>query len=291
MARVRILQGMRTGALKALGSIPPVVVQLLELMALASMPCMAWPDDGPWSASIGATTDYVYRGISQTYDRGALQLGANYQSSVGWFAGAWGSNVDPYPHAQSALELDLYTGFRQPLSDDFNAGFTYTHYLYLDDPRPDRYDYDQFELSANYLDRLVASVSYQPNITLYSQLGFVQRRPSVCYELAGRWPLPMGFAIEAGSGYYNLHSLFGVSYWAGNAGVHYVYRRISLDLSRFFTDSTATGLFDGNSKGGPVQSADFRMLTTHHCRLAMSRCVPSRAHNQDGVRAAEREGV
>src|SRR5580698_1796874 len=142
MARVRILKGMRTGA---------SVLQLIALMALASMPCVAWPDDEPWSASIGATTDYVYRGISQTYDHGALQLGANYQSAVGWFAGAWGSNVDPYPRAQSALELDLYTGFRQPLSDDFNAGFTYTHYSYLDDPRPDHYDYDQFELSASYL--------------------------------------------------------------------------------------------------------------------------------------------
>jgi hypothetical protein len=60
----------------------------------------------------------------------------------------------------------------------------------------------------------------------------------------------MGFAIEAGSGYYNLHSLFGASYWAGNAGVHYVYRRVSLDLSRFFTDSTATRLFDGASANG-----------------------------------------
>ena len=236
--RVRILKGMRTGAL------------LIGLMALASMPGMAWPDDGPWSASIGATTDYVYRGISQTYDRGALQLGANYQSSSGWFAGAWGSNVDPYPRAQSALELDLYTGFRQPLSDDFTAGFTYTHYLYLDDPRPDHYNYDQLELSASYLDRLVASVSYQPDLTQYSRLGFAERRPSVCYELAGRWQLPMGFALEAGGGYYNLHSLFGVGYWAGNAGVHYVYRRISLDLSRFVADSTATRLYDGASANG-----------------------------------------
>src|ERR1700683_3643753 len=111
MARVRILEGMRTGALKALRSIPPVVVQLLELMALASMPCMAWSEDGPWSASIGATTDYVYRGISQTYDHGALQLGANYQSALGWFAGVWASNVNPYPHAGSSTELDLLSRF------------------------------------------------------------------------------------------------------------------------------------------------------------------------------------
>jgi uncharacterized protein (TIGR02001 family) len=241
---------MRTGALKALGSIPPVVLQLIELMALASMPCMAWSDDGPWSASIGATTDYVFRGISQTYDHGALQLGANYQNSEGWFAGVWGSNVDPYPRAQSALELDLYTGFRQALADDFNASVTYTHYMYLDDPRPSHYDYDEFKLSASYLDRLVASISYQPNFTAYTQLGFAERRTSLCYELAGRWPLTMGFALEAGGGYYDLHSLFGVSYWAGSAGLHYVYRRVDLDLVRFFADSTASRLYDGASANG-----------------------------------------
>jgi uncharacterized protein (TIGR02001 family) len=247
--------------LKALGSVPPAklsdrsrlrptVLQLLQLIALASIPCTAWADDGPWSASIGATTDYVYRGISQTYDRGALQLGANYQSAVGWYAGAWGSNVDPYPRAQSALELDLYTGFRQPLSDDFDIGFNYTHYLYLDDPRPDRYDYDQFEFSASYMDSLVASVSYQPDMTQYSRLGFAQRRTGFNYELAGRWQLPREFALEAGGGYYNLHSLFGVGYWAGNVGVHYIYQRITLDLSRFFADSTASRLYGGASANG-----------------------------------------
>lgn len=223
---------------------------LLQVLVLASVPLLACAADGPWSASIGATTDYVFRGVSQSDGHGALELGANYLNPQGWFAGAWGSNVDPYPFAGSAQELDLYTGVSRPLSEDFNASVTYTHYLYLNDPRPVRYDYDELALSVSFLDRLVATVSYQPDSTLYSDLGFADRRASVAYELTGRWPLNRGFALEYGVGYYDQHHLFGVRYWAGNAGAQYVYRRVTLDLTRFFADPTVARLYEGASANG-----------------------------------------
>ena len=64
---------------------------------LTALAPIAGNAEGAWNASLGATSNYVYRGISQTYGGAALQLGANYQNAFGWFAGAWGSNVDPYP--------------------------------------------------------------------------------------------------------------------------------------------------------------------------------------------------
>src|SRR3974390_1006431 len=53
--------------------------------------------DGAWSGMAALTTDYVFRGVSQTYDEPALQGGINYQNPSGWFGGAWASNVNPYP--------------------------------------------------------------------------------------------------------------------------------------------------------------------------------------------------
>ena len=76
------------------------MVSALAALVLLSSACEA---DESWSASLGATSDYVYRGISQTYGGGAVQLGANYQNPLGWFVGAWGSNVDPYPGGASAV--------------------------------------------------------------------------------------------------------------------------------------------------------------------------------------------
>lgn len=220
------------------------------ILVLGAVPAFAGAADGPWSASVGATSDYVFRGVSQTYDSGALQLGANYQGPGGWFAGTWTSNVDPYPFGTAAIELDIYGGIRRPLGDLFNTTLTYTHYQYLNDSRPVHYNYDEVALSASYLDEAIATVSYEPDNTLHTALGFANRRASMAYELALRWPLPAGFALNGGVGYYDLHRLFGVHYWAGNAGLQYVRGRLTFDLSRIFTDSTVNRLFEGASADG-----------------------------------------
>src|ERR1700734_3780005 len=68
---------------------------LTALWGFTMLPCVCRAQN-TWSGSIGGTSNYIYRGVSQTYNGAALQLGASYQSAFGWFAGAWGSNVDPY---------------------------------------------------------------------------------------------------------------------------------------------------------------------------------------------------
>lgn len=206
--------------------------------------------DAAWSGSLGATTDYVYRGISQSYSGAALQLGANYQHPDGWFVGAWGSNVDPYPGGAASTELDLYTGIDHPLGDAFAVRGTYTHYAYLRDPRPLHYAHDELAVSVDYVDLLTATISYQPNSSAYTALGFAHDRTTLAYETAGRWPLPGGLWVLAGAGYYDLHDLFHVGYWAGDAGIDYGYRRLTLDLRRFFCDSTAARLYEDASANG-----------------------------------------
>jgi uncharacterized protein (TIGR02001 family) len=206
--------------------------------------------DGTWSASIGATTDYIFRGVSQTYDSGAVQLGGNYQSSLGWFVGAWGSNVDPYPHAGGAAELDLYAGLTRPIGADFSTRLAYTHYTYLDDSRPARYDYDEIAVSVAYLDRIAATLSFEPDYTGYSNLGYAEHHPAGAFELTGRWPVWRDLSVDAGIGYYDLQRLFGVSYWAGSIGASYVYRRLTLELTHYFAEGTVERLYSDQSANG-----------------------------------------
>jgi uncharacterized protein (TIGR02001 family) len=228
-------------------------------LTLVLMPSLAGAADGTWSAMVGATTDYIYRGVSQTYDSGALQLGASYQGSGGWFAGTWASNVDQYPFGANEVELDLYTGIRRPLGPDFSGAVVYTRYQYVDDPRPVHYAYDEVAVSASYLDVATVTLSYQPDRTLYSDLGFARRRPSFACELAGRWPLRAGFALQASAGYYDLQHLFGVSYLAGDAGLQYTHGRATVELSRFFADATVGRLFeDATARGTWVLAALYR---------------------------------
>src|SRR6185295_4499979 len=50
----------------------------------------AW---GPFTANISLTTDYRFRGISQSDRDAAVQGGFDFAQN-GWFAGVWASSVD-----------------------------------------------------------------------------------------------------------------------------------------------------------------------------------------------------
>ena len=204
----------------------------------------------PWSGTVAATTDYVFRGVSQTYGEAALQGGVNYQSPVGWFVGAWASNVQPYPFGMHAAEVNLYGGFGRALGSEWTARATYTRYLYLWDRRPAAYDYGELSLTFAFEDRLAATVSYQPDSTRYAIPGYVRNRPATAYELSGRWPLPRNFALTAGVGYYDLKHLYGVAYWSGSTGASYVHGRFELDVARFYAEPGVRRLFEDASTDG-----------------------------------------
>jgi uncharacterized protein (TIGR02001 family) len=220
------------------------------LVAFAYLPPGGVRADDSWSATAGGTTDYVFRGVSQTYGGAAGQLGLSYQSAQGWFAGAWGSNVDPYPAGASSTELDLYVGVSEPLCADLALRATVTRYTYLHDPRPTRYDYSELAVTLAYLDRLALTVSYLPDSTSYSNIGFARDKPAAGYELAAGWPAWWRLEVVGSAGYYDLHRLFGVGYWAGKAGLAYVDRRLTVELDRFVGDKVLTTLYGDASADG-----------------------------------------
>jgi uncharacterized protein (TIGR02001 family) len=75
------------------------------------------------SYNLGATTDYRYRGISQSGKKPALQGGADFAHKNGFYAGAWGSTITWIKDSTSnpnntkgPLEVDLYGGYKGEFS-------------------------------------------------------------------------------------------------------------------------------------------------------------------------------
>ncbi len=58
------------------------------------------------SANIGATSNYVWRGITQSADGSAISGGLDYSHDSGVYVGTWASST-----AWGSPELDLYGGF------------------------------------------------------------------------------------------------------------------------------------------------------------------------------------
>jgi uncharacterized protein (TIGR02001 family) len=115
--------------------------------ALAGFEALA--DDAPTSTVTGTlalTSDYLFRGISQTDQDPALQGGVEVAHASGFYAGLWGSNVSWLSDLSSAgtpisssVEIDVYAGWRGNVTDavkldaglysywypgDYPAGFT-----------------------------------------------------------------------------------------------------------------------------------------------------------------------
>jgi uncharacterized protein (TIGR02001 family) len=113
------------------------------------------------------STDYLFRGISQTRNRPAVQGTIDLQHDSGFYIGAFGSNVT-FPGSNARQELDLAAGYRFAVGDaTFDLGgiyYTYPGY----DAAPGSYDYNYFEALAKVSYtmapfKLVGTAAYSPN--------------------------------------------------------------------------------------------------------------------------------
>lgn len=87
------------------------------------------------TANVGLVSNYVYRGITQTVGKPAVQGGFDYAHSSGLYAGVWGSNVSWITGSgatgDASLELDTYFGFKNSFAEDFSYDVGYVRYNYL----------------------------------------------------------------------------------------------------------------------------------------------------------------
>ncbi len=80
-----------------------------------------------FSATLWLTTDYVFRGISQTDSKPAVQGSFDYAHPAGPYLGIWGSNVNS-GISKGGIELDFYAGIARELLPNFNADAAILYY-------------------------------------------------------------------------------------------------------------------------------------------------------------------
>lgn len=92
------------------------------------------------TGNVSVTSDYIFRGVSQTNQEPALQGGLEYAAESGAYIGAWGSNVSwlsdlssPAAPISSSLELDVYGGYRGKFNDTVSYDVGALYYWYPGD--------------------------------------------------------------------------------------------------------------------------------------------------------------
>jgi uncharacterized protein (TIGR02001 family) len=90
--------------------------------------------DFTFTGNLGIYSQYVFRGVSQTNEKPAVQGGFDVGHKSGLYAGTWLSNIswisDGAPDASASLEWDLYAGWKYDLPHDFQSDLGVLYYYY-----------------------------------------------------------------------------------------------------------------------------------------------------------------
>ena len=81
-----------------------------------SSSAMVWENgDHSTSAGVAFSSDYAWRGYSQTDEEMAISGSLDYSHASGFYLGTWASNIDF--GSTSSMEIDVYAGFGGDITD------------------------------------------------------------------------------------------------------------------------------------------------------------------------------
>ena len=116
------------------------LTRILLFIALVGGGSISAHADNSFSANVGGVSDYLFRGISQTWGRPAIQGGGDATWDNGFAAGFWVSSLGHEEYPGAAAELDLYASYGAPIDADWSWRAGLYAYVYpggdLDKARP-----------------------------------------------------------------------------------------------------------------------------------------------------------
>ena len=193
---------------------PVKLATALATALLLTLPMSAFAQDAeeeesPISWSLTATSDYVFRGVSQSDEDPTGQAGITYSSPVGVYAGVWASGVD-FGTNKPDVEVDYFVGYNVDLSEKVNFDVMVNRYTY-----PDAAGGNFVELitKTTFFDNYSATVAYTDDF-------FGLDEESVYYALGASYDLPKDFSVALNVGHttiseklaYDDYSDYGVTF-------------------------------------------------------------------------------
>jgi len=194
------------------------------------------------TGNIALSTDYMFRGLSQTDN--SFEVSGGFDATYGiFYLGTWASNLDFSPAPNAPMELDIYGGIRPtfgPISTDF--GMIFYNYPYARDDKLGAGEYDYFEgygkVSASPITNLTVGASM-----FYSPEFFGHTGSAEYYEGNASYVLTKALSLSGAFGYQHIDDVSGIlnlgisdNYTVWNVGGTYTIGTFSLDLRYWDTD-------------------------------------------------------
>ncbi len=190
-----------------------------------------------FSFNAGVTTDYVFRGFSQSDEDPAIFGGVDIAYGM-FYAGIWASSIDFGSGTDERVEIDFYGGIKKSYNGvDFDLGVIYYHYPNQKDGQGVELDYVElkFGTSAKVWNELTLGATFY-----YSPEFFGEAGEALASEASFSAPLPAildhSFELSGTLGYQEFFDGGGdYAYW--NVGISTtIMEHFSLDVRYHDTD-------------------------------------------------------
>ena len=199
----------------------------LAMLASAAMGMAGTANaEGTVSGNVALTTDYVWRGISQSGSEAAVSGGFDYTNGI-FYAGTWASSIS------SGEELDLYAGIT-PVTGPVTWNFGYIGYFYpgSDDSGG---DLDFYELRGGASIAPVEGMSVALNMYWTDDFGTADS-DGLYTELSGSYAFTEVFSVSGAYGSQTIDA--GGDYETFNIGGAVALHGFKFDLRYHDTDIT-----------------------------------------------------
>jgi uncharacterized protein (TIGR02001 family) len=193
------------------------------------------------------TSDYVWRGTSQTQGDPAVQAGFKIAFDNGLYASAWGSNVEFAPGLHASSEFDFTVGWARKVSDDWAFDVNVLHYRYPSTTAD--LDWTELNGTATFRDNAWVSIGWS-----HEALG--TEGNGTYALLGGRWPINDRFRFEGAIAHYFLDDALDESYSHANASAIWTIKApFELRVTAHATDGEAKALFGNDFAGSRIEAA------------------------------------
>ena len=148
-------------------------------------------DSGPSIAfNVGAATDYIFRGVSQS-DQEPVVFGGADVTAGKFYAGVWASSLDDLDSTDA--EIDYYFGVK-PTFGPISADFAAIYYTYIDQPSGADYNYWEFKAAAS-----VPAGAGSIGTALYVSPDYFGAgvKETAYYEINGAYPVMDKLSVSA----------------------------------------------------------------------------------------------
>ena len=183
------------------------------------------------SAYVSLTSDYVWRGVSQSDGHAAVAAGLDTNFDNGLYVGAWASSVDidQRPQNRRDIEVAYYAGYSAELGERWSFGGRFVAFIYPGQEGALDYDYQEYSLTANYNDSLWLEYAYSPGL-------YATDQESYNVEIYGELDLPLDLVLGVGVGRNDPDAAFGDHYHHWQIGITRSIGPIDADLRFHDTD-------------------------------------------------------